>query len=114
MQGSITVFDGGTYAGDARIEDLQPKEERLISYALDLKIEVDPRSQVAPTRSLRLTSERVLSPSNTACLQTKVYTIRNKALRTAPCSLSIRSARLEAARTTQTHRGARRQFIVSE
>jgi len=41
MQGPITVFDGGTYAGDARIEDLQPKEERLISYALDLKIEVE-------------------------------------------------------------------------
>src|SRR5690606_2346619 len=35
MQGPITVFDGGVYAGDARIEDLPPGEERLISYALD-------------------------------------------------------------------------------
>ena len=47
MQGPITVFDGHTYAGDARILDLQPKEERLISYAIDLGTEVEP---VVPTR----------------------------------------------------------------
>ena len=29
MQGPITVFDGGVYAGDARIEDLPPGGERL-------------------------------------------------------------------------------------
>ena len=29
MQGPITVFDGGAYAGDAKIEDLQPGTERL-------------------------------------------------------------------------------------
>jgi hypothetical protein len=42
MQGPITVFDGGTYAGDARIEDLPPGQERLISYAIDPKTEVEP------------------------------------------------------------------------
>lgn len=41
-QGPITVFDGSSYAGDARILDLQPKEERLISYAVDLGTEVEP------------------------------------------------------------------------
>ena len=46
MQGPITVFDGGIYAGDARIEDLPPGQERIISYALDLKTEVVP--QVSP------------------------------------------------------------------
>ncbi len=40
MQGPITVFDGGIYGGDARIEDLPPGQERIISYALDLKAEV--------------------------------------------------------------------------
>ncbi|HLC02396.1 MAG TPA: hypothetical protein VJK02_05125, partial [Anaerolineales bacterium] len=43
MQGPITVFDGGIYAGDARIEDLPPGQERIISYALDLKTEVVPQ-----------------------------------------------------------------------
>ena len=42
MQGPITVFEGTTYAGDARILDLQPNEERLISYAIDLGTEVNP------------------------------------------------------------------------
>src|SRR5207253_2700703 len=42
MQGPITVFEGSNYAGDARILDLQPKEERLISYAVDLGTEVHP------------------------------------------------------------------------
>src|SRR5260221_7060709 len=36
MQGPITVFENNAYAGDARILDLQPKEERLIAYAIDL------------------------------------------------------------------------------
>jgi len=40
MQGPITVFDGGAYAGDARIRDLKPREKRLISYAIDLGSEV--------------------------------------------------------------------------
>ena len=42
MQGPITVFEGTNYAGDARILDLQPNEERLISYAIDLGTEVNP------------------------------------------------------------------------
>jgi hypothetical protein len=45
LQGPITVFDGGVYAGDARIEDLPPRQERLISYAMDLKTEVEPVSE---------------------------------------------------------------------
>jgi hypothetical protein len=41
MQGPVTVFEGNSYAGDARILDLQPKEERLLSYAIDLGTEVE-------------------------------------------------------------------------
>jgi hypothetical protein len=43
MQGPITVFEDSAYAGDARIEDLAPGQERLISYGLDLKMEVEPQ-----------------------------------------------------------------------
>src|SRR5262249_41851986 len=35
-QGPITVYEGSTYAGDARILDLQKGERRLLSYAIDL------------------------------------------------------------------------------
>jgi len=48
MQGPITVFDDGAYAGDAKIEDLQPGTERLVSYALDLDVEVAPESKTEP------------------------------------------------------------------
>lgn len=42
MQGPITVFDSGAYAGDARLTDLQAGSSRLVSYAMDLNVEVDP------------------------------------------------------------------------
>ena len=45
-QGPITVFEGSVYAGDTRILDVQPNEERLVSYAIDLGTEVD--AQVGP------------------------------------------------------------------
>jgi hypothetical protein len=45
MQGPITVFDEGAYAGDARIEDIAPGQERLLSYAIDLKTEVEPLNE---------------------------------------------------------------------
>src|SRR5437763_9640936 len=40
-----TLFRSGTYAGDARILDLQKGERRLLSYAIDLGTEVQARSE---------------------------------------------------------------------
>jgi hypothetical protein len=40
MQGPIAVFDGGSYCGDSQLPDLQPRETRLVSYAVDLGTEV--------------------------------------------------------------------------
>jgi hypothetical protein len=39
-QGPVAVFDGETFAGDARLPDLKPNETRLVSYAIDLGTEV--------------------------------------------------------------------------
>lgn len=41
QQGPITVFDGGSYAGDAQIADLPAGSEVFISYAVDLETEVE-------------------------------------------------------------------------
>jgi hypothetical protein len=41
LQGPVTVLDGNAYAGDARIDDIPPGQERLVSYAIDLKVLVD-------------------------------------------------------------------------
>lgn len=48
MQGPITVFAGGAYAGDARIEDLPAGSSRLLTYAVDLDVEVAPRFEAGP------------------------------------------------------------------
>ena len=44
MGGPITVFDGGAYAGDALITDIAPGDERLLTYAVDIGVEVDPKA----------------------------------------------------------------------
>lgn len=43
LQGPITVFDGGVYAGDAQLGDVTAGQERLLSYALDLRMEIEPQ-----------------------------------------------------------------------
>jgi hypothetical protein len=57
LQGPITLFDGGEYAGEARIEDVPPGSTRLISYALDLETEVTvedkPTEQVTVALQIR-------------------------------------------------------------
>jgi hypothetical protein len=37
-QGPMTVLSGNAYAGDARLDNLPPGQERLISYAIDLQV----------------------------------------------------------------------------
>ncbi len=54
MQGPITVFDNGSYAGDTKIEDLPPGSQRLISYAVDLDTEVAPQSKGRPEELLNV------------------------------------------------------------
>ncbi len=41
LQGPVTVFDKGGYAGDARVDDVPPGQERLLSYGIDLDVSVD-------------------------------------------------------------------------
>ena len=65
MQGPITVFDGGNYAGDAEIDDVQPGAERLISYAMDLDTEVAPESIGHPEE---LVNVRIVE-GNALCLR---------------------------------------------
>ncbi|HEY7895280.1 MAG TPA: hypothetical protein VIC24_10295, partial [Gemmatimonadaceae bacterium] len=41
LQGPVTVLEKGVYAGDARIDDVPPGQERLLSYGIDLDMLVD-------------------------------------------------------------------------
>src|SRR5690606_22290348 len=41
LQGPITVLDANAYAGDARLNDVPPGQERLLSYGVDLQTRVN-------------------------------------------------------------------------
>jgi hypothetical protein len=45
LQGPITVLDDNAYGGDARIDNLPPGQERLLSYAIDLQVQVNATNQ---------------------------------------------------------------------
>ena len=78
MQGPITVFEGSNYAGDARILDMEPNEERLISYAVDLGMEVNPVPSSDNGRLVQVKVVKGILHSTTKLRETKTYTIVNR------------------------------------
>src|SRR5207237_1938809 len=78
MQGPITVFEGSSYAGDARILDLQPNEERLISYAVDLGCEVNPVPSSDNGKITQVRAVKGVLYTSTKVRETKTYTVVNR------------------------------------
>ena len=76
--GPVTLFDDGTYAGDARMEDIAPGDQRILTYAVDLGIEAERQNaggtQTETTFSIRrgvlVTARRETQETN--------YTLKNK------------------------------------
>jgi hypothetical protein len=78
MQGPVTVFEGATYAGDARVMDLQPNEERLMTYAIDLGTEVEAKSQNPPSRITKVSLKKGLLYSTTKQREERTYHAVNR------------------------------------
>ena len=78
MQGPITVFEGSNYAGDARILDLQPNEERLLSYAVDLGTEVEPGRQDGNRTADQGQGRQGHPVPTTKIRESKTYTVKNR------------------------------------
>jgi hypothetical protein len=78
MQGPITVFEGSNYAGDAQIKDIQPNEERLLSYAIDLGTEVNPVPSSDSGRILSIKAVKGIIHTTTKNRQIKTYTAKNR------------------------------------
>ncbi len=78
MQGPITVFDAGVYAGDARILDLQPNDERLLTYAVDLGTEVETKSKNPPGRITAVKVQKGILFSTTKQREEKTYRAVNR------------------------------------
>ena len=77
MQGPITVFDGGSYAGDAKIEDLPPDAQRLISYAVDLDTEVAPLNKNRPEELLSVQIMKGTMIATRKYVRQQEYTVKN-------------------------------------
>ncbi|MDP8981914.1 MAG: hypothetical protein M3O35_15125 [Acidobacteriota bacterium] len=75
--GPITVFDAGTYAGEALIETLKAGDKRLISYAQDQGVRITTKfdSENRGVREIR--ANRGLLTMRYASQETKTFTIRN-------------------------------------
>ena len=78
MQGPITVFEGDTYAGDARIDDIAPGQERLLSYGLDLKVEVEPQTGLGRNEMTTVVVKKGTVVATRKLSEEKTYNIRNR------------------------------------
>jgi hypothetical protein len=78
MQGPVTVFEGNSYAGDARIPDLQPKETRLLSYAVDLGTEVSPEVPEPADRLVSVKIYKGILHASHKIRFAKRYTVKNR------------------------------------
>lgn len=76
--GPITVFDSGSYAGDALLGYTSPGERKLLSYAVDLTCLVDPgpESSTEQIQMIKIVNG-TLETVNKA-MSTKAYTLNNK------------------------------------
>jgi hypothetical protein len=77
MQGPITVFAAGAYAGDARIEDLPAGSSRLVTYAVALDVEVAPRFEPRPEEIVSVRIAKGTLAASRKLARRKVFEIKN-------------------------------------
>ena len=105
MQGPITLFDSGTYAGDARIEDLPPGQDRLISYALDLKTEVEPKLEGGTQELATVSLKKGTMLISRRLVEDRTYLVKNRdAKAKTVLDRTTLSCRLETCRTERADR----------
>ncbi|WP_020471217.1 hypothetical protein [Zavarzinella formosa] len=77
-QGPITIYEGSVYAGDTRVLDLQPDEERLVSYAIDLGTEVSVKNGDNTSKITSVKAVKGLVYTNTLFREERVYDVSNR------------------------------------
>jgi hypothetical protein len=77
-QGPVTVFEGSVYAGDTRVLDLQPDEERLVSYAVDLGTEVAVKPGNNTARITSVKAVKGIITTHTVVREERVYDVSNR------------------------------------
>lgn len=78
MQGPLTMFEAGSYAGDARMGNVAPREKCLLSYAVDLGCEVEYRAPRMREERIGVKVIRGVFEFTHRQLMTTNYTIKNR------------------------------------
>ncbi len=81
MQGPITVFDGGTYAGDAQVTDLPTGGDQIVSYAMDLDTEVEPLMGPTPETLVSVRVSRGIFTYTNKQSRERIYNMKNRGTR---------------------------------
>lgn len=77
-QGPVTVYEGSSYAGDTRVLDVQPNEERFLSYALDQGTEVKTEVKTSPSPDMNFKIGGDSLAARYKMRETKTYTVKNR------------------------------------
>ena len=75
--GPITVYDAGTYAGEALVETLPMGDKRLISYGVDLGTRITTAFDSSRALVREIHASRGVVTTKSAIAETKTYTIKN-------------------------------------
>jgi hypothetical protein len=75
--GSLSIVDGGAFAGEGLIDPVKPNERRLVSYASDLGLQVSARQGDSPTRIVRVRIAKGVVTQESQQRRRRVYTARN-------------------------------------
>jgi hypothetical protein len=76
--GSISVIDGNAFAGEGLIASLKPGERRLLSYAADIGVLVDSKSDATPGRLVRVRARNGIVIQETEERANWTYTARSE------------------------------------
>ncbi len=75
--GPITVYDGGTYAGEALVETVKAGDKRLISYGVDLGTRITTKFDSSKNVVREIHYRRGMLTSKYAMEELKTFTIKN-------------------------------------
>ncbi|MDB5319082.1 MAG: hypothetical protein JWN40_713 [Phycisphaerales bacterium] len=81
LEGPITVFVDSRYAGDARIDNLPPGQERLLSYGIDLEVNVVADATAADSAIRTARVDRGVMVIVVKQVYTQRYQVENKSAR---------------------------------
>ncbi len=75
--GSFTVLEDEAFAGEGLTDPIKPGEKRLVSYAADLGVRVDAKSESRPQRVTRVRISRGVMSMTREMQQSTTYTVRD-------------------------------------